>query len=273
MNNKLNLNLNQNEQQAFYLVNTSPWPTMLSVTLSSLIWSFLMYFNSFKNALLFLFLSFILICFYLSQWFFDIIIESTYEGQHTEKVQKGIRFGMCLFILSEVMFFFSFFWAFLYSSLNVHVNYGDVWPPIGIYPLDYWGLPLLNTIILLSSGYTLTWSHNSITESNRYSTINSLLVTIFYGILFTSIQLYEYQIAFFRMNDSVFGSLFYLLTGFHGIHVIIGTLFLKVCLSRLCAYHFTSNHHIGYECCIWYWHFVDIVWLYLFVVIYMWIAY
>jgi len=267
---KLNFNLSKNEQQPFHLVNISPWPIMLSISLSSLVLSFLMYFNYFKNGEIYFLISFILFCFYIAQWFSDIIIESTYEGHHTLKVQKGIRFGMCLFIMSEIMFFFSFFWAFFHIVMNCCVHTGGVWPPAGISSLDGLAFPLLNTVILLASGITLTWSHRAILSSQRYSTINGLIATIFYGILFTSIQYYEYTIAPFCINDTAFGSLFYMLTGFHGIHVLIGTIFLIVCLFRLCNYHFTKTHHVGYECCIWYWHFVDVVWLFLYIALYVW---
>ena len=177
---------------------------------------------------------------------------------------------MCLFIVSEIMFFFSFFWSFFHSTFIMSVFIGDIWPPVDVFSLDPWAFPSLNTIILLSSGITITWSHRSILSLQRHSTINGLIITIFYGILFTFIQYYEYTIAPFCINDSIFGSLFFMLTGFHGIHVFVGSIFLVVCLIRLCNYHFTSNHHVGYECCIWYWHFVDVVWLFLFVVIYIW---
>jgi cytochrome c oxidase subunit 3 len=266
----LNFYLSKHEQQPFHLVDVSPWPIMLSIALFSFFLSFLLYFNYFKNGLFYFLASFFLVCFYLSQWFLDIIVEATFEGHHTLKVQQGIKLGMCLFIVSEIMFFFSFFWSFFHSTFIMSVFIGDIWPPVDVFSLDPWAFPSLNTIILLSSGITITWSHRSILSLQRHSTINGLIITIFYGILFTFIQYYEYTIAPFCINDSIFGSLFFMLTGFHGIHVFVGSIFLVVCLIRLCNYHFTSNHHVGYECCIWYWHFVDVVWLFLFVVIYIW---
>jgi len=214
--------------------------------------------------------SLIFLCFFLYRWFADIVVESTFEGHHTQKVQQGIRFGMCLFIASEVMFFFSFFWAFFHCSFAPALNIGCVWPPLGLVTLDPWGLPLWNTVILLSSGVTITCAHRAILAGERNATNKGLLATIIYGVVFTFVQAYEYNVAPFSINDSVYGSLFYMLTGFHGFHVLVGTLFLIVCFHRQINYHFTRVQHVGLECGIWYWHFVDVVWLFLFVVVYIW---
>jgi cytochrome c oxidase subunit 3 len=265
-----NNNYQKNEQHPFHLVSPSPWPIMTSLSLFSLVLSFIMYFHYFKNGVFYIILSLTILLFYLFRWFSDIIEESTYEGFHTKKVRDGIRLGMCLFIASEIMFFFSFFWAFFHGSLAPSIDIGCIWPPTGIFSLDPWGLPLLNTIILLSSGVTITWSHRAVLSGNWLNMTNGLIATISYGIIFTCIQYYEYTIAPFSMNDGIFGSLFYMLTGFHGIHILIGTLFLFICLLRHLKLHFTTNHHIGFECAIWYWHFVDVVWLFLFVIIYVW---
>ena len=198
-------------------------------------------------------------------WFSDIIIESTFEGNHTIKVQQGVRFGMCLFIVSEIMFFFSFFWSFFHCSLSPSIGIGCIWPPVGILTLDPWGLPLWNTIILLSSGVTITYAHKALICGDRYYT-----TIVCYGLIFTLIQAYEYNIAPFSMNDGVFGSLFFILTGFHGLHVLVGSIFLMVCLYRQVSYHFLTNQHVGFECAAWYWHFVDVVWLGLFILVYIW---
>lgn len=155
---------------------------------------------------------------YMFRWFADIVIESTYEGHHTFKVQQGIRLGMCLFIVSEIMFFFSFFWAFFHCSLSPAIAIGFIWPPLGIITLDPFSLPLLNTIILLSSGVTITCAHRAIIVGERNATTNGLISTIFYGIVFTFIQIYEYNVAPFSINDGIWGSLFFMLTGFHGFH-------------------------------------------------------
>jgi cytochrome c oxidase subunit 3 len=243
---------------------------MCSISLWSLVLSFISYFHYFQNGGFQLIFNLIIISFYLFRWFSDIILESTFEGHHTFKVQTGVRLGMCLFIASEIMFFFSFFWAFFHSSLVPSIAVGCVWPALGIIALDPWGLPLLNTVILLSSGVTITTAHHAILSGERISTTIGIIATIFYGVIFTFIQAYEYNVAPFSINDGIFGSLFFMLTGFHGFHVFIGTLFLIICFSRQINYHFTRRQHIGFECAIWYWHFVDVVWLFLFVVIYIW---
>ena len=254
---KLNYNIKQNEQHPFHLVDVSPWPIMTAISLFSLTLSFLMYFNYFNNGLTFFYISFTIFLFYLWRWFTDIVEEATFEGHHTHRVQRGVRMGMALFIVSEIMFFFSFFWAFFHGSLSAAIDIGCIWPPQSINPLDPWGLPLLNTIILLSSGVTITWAHRAILSGNWLDMTNGLSITIFYGLLFTAIQYYEYTVAPFCINDSIFGSLFFMLTGFHGCHVLIGTIFLIVCLYRHLKLHFSINHHVGFECAIWYWHFVD----------------
>jgi len=252
-----NYNITQNEQHPFHMVDNSPWPIMTSFSLLSVALSFVCYFHYFIHGVYHFLFSIIIFCFYLIRWFSDIIVESTFEGHHTFKVQQGIRLGMCLFITSEVMFFFSFFWAFFHCSLSPSIGIGYVWPPVGIVSLDPWGLPLWNTIILLSSGVTITCAHRGILVGERATTINGLIATIIYGIIFTYVQSYEYNVAPFSINDGVFGSLFFMLTGFHGLHVLVGTIFLIVCLWRQLEYHFTRRQHVGLEAVIWYWHFVD----------------
>jgi cytochrome c oxidase subunit 3 len=212
----------------------------------------------------------IALLFAVSRWFMDIVIEATFQGFHTMKVQQGLRYGMILFIVSEVMFFLSFFWAFFHSSLSPSIWIGCVWPPLGIETIYPWGLPLLNTIILVSSGIGVTYAHRSILCGDRNGVINGLSYAIFLGVLFTLIQLYEYNTASFNINDSIYGSLFYVLTGFHGLHVIFGTVFLFVTLIRHFKYHLLVEHHFGLEASIWYWHFVDVVWLFVFTFLYWW---
>jgi cytochrome c oxidase subunit 3 len=205
-------------------------------------------------------------------WFNDIVIESTFQGYHTQKVQKGLKFGMILFIISEIMFFFAFFWAFFHSSIAPSIWVGNVWANY-IQVLNTWNLPFLNTVIILSSGISVTWAHRAIITgpfTSRKDVILGLLVTIVYGIIFTFIQHYEYVHAGFDISDSIYGSTFYALTGLHGLHVLIGSFFLLVCLFRQIKYHFTFEHHFGFEAAIWYWHFVDVVWLFLFIAVYWW---
>ena len=196
--------------------------------------------------------------------------EGTLEGQHTSLVQLGLRFGMLLFIVSEVMFFFAFFWAFFWAALSPTPEIGSVWPPQGIDVLSAWEVPLLNTLILLTSGASVTWAHHAIVAGDRDGAIQGLIVTIALAVLFTALQAFEYVNAGFTISDSVFGSTFYMATGFHGFHVFIGTCFLTVCLRRLVSNHFTRQHHFGFEAAAWYWHFVDVVWLFLFVSVYWW---
>jgi len=270
--------------QPFHLVKPSPWPIFIAFTIFSIV-SLSVSFLHFKllNCLFFqcLFLGvFVLFIFGISSWFFDIISEALMEGRHTLIVQRGLRLGFILFIVSEIIFFFSFFWTFFHSSVSPSIWIGAMWPPLGIQPINPWGLPLLNTVILLLSGVTVTWAHkvfvSQFTSLDMYQKVArldifiALLLTIGLGIFFTCIQLYEYQHAAFAINDGIYGSTFYILTGFHGFHVLIGTIFLSVCLYRHYYYHFSFNHHLGLEIAIWYWHFVDIVWIFLFICVYVW---
>jgi heme/copper-type cytochrome/quinol oxidase subunit 3 len=226
--------------------------------------------HNFSGGGWFLLLGFLLLFFVMYTWWRDIIREATFEGQHTEVVQKGLRLGVILFIVSEIMFFFAFFWAFFHSSLAPVATIGGVWPPAAIEIVSPWGIPFLNTVILLTSGATITWSHEAIIHNKRVDALMSLIYTILYAIYFTCLQVFEYFHAGFSISDGIYGSVFYLATGFHGFHVFIGTCFLIVCLFRLYYYHFTSEHHFGFEAAAWYWHFVDVVWLFLFVTIYWW---
>jgi cytochrome c oxidase subunit 3 len=203
-------------------------------------------------------------------WWGDVINEATLQGCHTKNVQFGLRLGMVLFIISEVMFFFAFFWAFFHSSIAPSVEIGACWPPVGIKTLDTYGIPLTNTFVLLTSGASVTWAHHALVK-NKYEEVRySLIITILYAFFFTSLQFNEYLEAHFAINDSVYGSTFYLITGFHGFHVIIGTIFICVCYFRHCLVHYTAKRHIGFEMAIWYWHFVDVIWIFVFFVIYWW---
>jgi len=262
----------------FHILDASPHPFNLGITLGLSLYSLVLMVNNKITMNGMIILTFLLINFFLTitNWFYDIVIEGTYEGQHTLAVQQNLRFGMVLFIVSEIMFFFSFFWAFFHSSISPAVSIGCVWPPVGIEVLNPWGLPFLNTIILLSSGVSVTWAHRAITADPkdrpqaklRLEVIVALTLTIALGLLFTALQKYEYIHATFTIADGIYGSTFFVTTGFHGLHVIIGTLFLFICLLRHIQYHFTREHHVGLEAAIWYWHFVDVVWLFLFVSIY-----
>jgi cytochrome c oxidase subunit III len=206
-------------------------------------------------------------------WWSNVIKEA-HEGHHTPVVQLHMRYGMILFIASEVMFFVGWFWAFFDFSLfpsELSEAVGGQWPPVAVTEvLDPFDLPLLNTLILLCSGTTVTWAHHSLIHGDRDGLKKGLWLTILLGLLFTSIQAYEYAAAPFPFGQNTYGSAFYMATGFHGFHVIIGTIFLIVCLARAYAGHFTPKQHLGFEFAAWYWHFVDVVWLFLFVAIYVW---
>jgi cytochrome c oxidase subunit III len=203
------------------------------------------------------------------------VIKEAHEGHHTPVVQLHQRYGMILFIASEVMFFVGWFWAFFDFSLfpsKIAVDViGGQWPPKAIEAvMNAFDLPLLNTLILLLSGTTLTWAHHALIHGNRQDTIRGLWATILLGMMFTSIQGYEYYHAPFAFGKNTYGSVFYMATGFHGFHVIVGTIFLIVCLIRAYRNDFTPRQHFGFEAAAWYWHFVDVVWLFLFVSIYVW---
>jgi len=226
--------------------------------------------KGFKYGLILLYLGLILLASTFFFWLRDVVREATYQGYHTKKVIKGLKLGMVLFIISEICFFLAFFWAYFHSSLTPAIELGAIWPPKGIIILDPWNVPLLNTVLLLSSGATVTWTHFSTIAGNRREAILSLSLTIIFALLFTILQGYEYYEAGFTIADGVYGSTFFMATGFHGFHVIIGTIFLSVTLIRLIQYHLTNLHHFGFEAAAWYWHFVDVVWLFLFVSIYWW---
>jgi cytochrome c oxidase subunit 3 len=203
-------------------------------------------------------------------WFRDITAEGTFLGNHTFAVQKGLNLGIGLFIVSEILFFLGIFWAYFHSSISPTVELGASWPPSGIESINPFELPLLNTIILLSSGIAITYGHHSLIHGNRKGSLDGTVFSIALAILFTILQGVEYTVSSFSLGDSTFGSCFYFGTGFHGIHVVIGTIFISVSLSRIWSYHLTDNHHLGYESSILYWHFVDVVWLFLFLSMYYW---
>jgi cytochrome c oxidase subunit 3 len=207
-------------------------------------------------------------------WWADVVKES-HSGDHTPVVRIGLRYGFILFIMSEVMFFAAWFWSFfkhaLYPMGEMSPIVDGVWPPAGIETFDPWHLPLINTLILLCSGAAATWAHHALVhENNRKDMINGLALAIILGAFFTVLQVYEYTHAGFGFAGNIYGANFFMATGFHGLHVLIGTIFLAVCMIRAMKGHFTPEKHIGFEAAAWYWHFVDVVWLFLFAVIYVW---
>ena len=265
-------NLTRSTFQAhpFHLVSPSPWPLYTSISLLTLTTSGVLSMHGFNHAEYFLTLAFILVVSSMSFWFRDVISEATYLGNHTLAVQRGLNMGVALFIVSEALFFLAIFWAFFHSALSPTVELGAQWPPMGIEAINPFELPLLNTVILLSSGVTVTYAHHSLIQGNRSGALYGLIATVILAIIFTALQGIEYTVSSFTISDGAFGSCFYFGTGFHGLHVMIGTAFLAVGLWRTFAYHLTENHHLGLEAGILYWHFVDVVWLFLFISIYYW---
>jgi cytochrome c oxidase subunit 3 len=203
-------------------------------------------------------------------WWRDVVVEAEHQGHHTPVVQLGLRYGMVLFIASEVMFFVAWFWAYFNASLFPTEAIGGVWPPKGVQTFDPWHLPFLNTVILVTSGTTVTWAHHALQEGDRKGVVQGLILTVLLGLTFTGVQAYEYSHAAFGFKDGIYSSTFFMATGFHGAHVIIGTIFLIVCLFRALQGHFKPDQHFGFEAAAWYWHFVDVVWLFLFSCIYWW---
>lgn len=250
----------------FHLVSHSPWP--LTGAFGSL-FIFLDVLRLLKG-FSFTYIGALILILTIYQWWRDVWREATFQGKHTKKVEKGLRLGIVLFILSEVCLFFSFFWAFFHVSLRPRVEVGRVWPPSNIMTLNLITVPLLNTIILLSSCATITWAHTAILESEKKGFNMGLSFSIYLGILFLFCQMVEYKFISFSISDSAFGRAFYITTGFHGLHVLFGTVFIIVMLLRNLSGHFTETHHFGFEACAWYWHFVDVVWIFLFICIYWW---
>jgi len=293
----------------YHLVNPSPWPIVGSISafiaaVGGIVWMRSLGGGAglfgLKGPSLF-FVGMALILFTMFMWWRDVIREA-HGGDHTPVVQLHLRYGMILFIASEVMFFVAWFWAFFdvalfpaaVHPLNVTTNgvseagkeilgmvernsiTGGQFPPKpsdafhGTF--DPWGLPLVNTLILLTSGTTVTWAHHALLENDRKGLVWGLTLTVVLGIVFTACQVYEYMHAGFNFGGNLYGGVFFMATGFHGFHVVIGTIFLAVCLFRALAGHFTPKQHFGFEAAAWYWHFVDVVWLFLFLCIYVWFA-
>ncbi len=252
----------------FHLVEFSPWPLTGSVGALFLTTGLVGWMHGMSP--LGLFFGIFLIFLTILQWWRDVIRESAFQGHHTTAVYKGLCIGIILFIVSEVLFFFAFFWAYFHRSLAPTLELGSCWPPVGIIPLNPFEVPLLNTAVLLASGVTVTWAHHSLIQGDRPSAIQGLVFTVLLGMYFTYLQAGEYYEASFSISDGAYGSTFFVATGFHGLHVLIGRTFLIVCLIRVWIYHFSNRHHFGFEAAAWYWHFVDVVWLFLYLSIYWW---
>ena len=275
------------QHHQYHLVEPSPWPIIgataaFVMAVGAIAWMK----HLFAAAPLVFGIAAIGVLYTMFGWWRDVAIEANYKGDHSPVVQLSHRYGMILFIASEVMFFVAWFWAYFNTALfpadvhdvmgaligNVDRNavLGGQWPPKGIATFDPWHLPLLNTLILLTSGTTVTWAHHALLENDRQGLKWGLILTIALGAAFTCVQAYEYSHAGFHFSQNIYGATFFMATGFHGFHVIIGTVFLTVCLVRAFLGHFTPKQHLGFEFAAWYWHFVDVVWLFLFSCIYVW---
>jgi len=263
-------NINKFQHFPFHLVDPSPWPILLSFSLLNMAIGAVLSMHGFQNGGALLTLGFIMTASGMTLWFRDVITEGTYLGHHTKQVKNGLMIGVLLFIVSEVFAFLSIFWAFFHSSLSPAIEIGGSWPPLGITPLDPFAIPLLNTFLLLSSGAFITYGHHALIAGNRKGAIDGVFYCIILAIIFTALQYYEYSEAAFTMSDSVYGSAFFASTGLHGLHVIVGTIFILVGFIRIINYQLTNSHHQGFEASILYWHFVDVVWLFLFVAVYFW---
>ena len=266
----------------YHLVPISPWPLVGAISafimaVGAIMWMKTITVGDAKVGGYVFGLGTIGVLYTMAAWWGDVIREAQH-GDHTRVVQISHRYGMIMFIASEVMFFVAWFWAYFNVSLYPHeaIEYmrtdfiGGTWPPKGIEALDAWHFPLFNTLVLLTSGTTVTWAHHALLHNDRGSMKRGLILTIMLGVIFSCVQAFEYAHAPFGFSGSIYGSTFFMATGFHGFHVIIGTIFLTVCLLRVFAGHFTPTQHLGFEFAAWYWHFVDVVWLFLFACIYVW---
>lgn len=258
------------QHHPFHLVSPSPWPILTTMSLYCLTTSTVLSMHGFNFAYNFLMINVLNVIYGMSLWFRDIIAEGTYLGDHTSSVQRGINLGIMLFITSEALFFLAIFWAYFHSALAPTVEVGAHWPPMGIQSINPFELPALNTVLLLASGVTVTFAHHSIIQGNRGGSLSGIVNTMILASIFTLLQGVEYTSSSFTISDATYGSCFYFGTGFHGLHVMIGTAFIAVGFWRVLAYHLTDNHHVGLEGSIMYWHFVDVVWLFLFISMYYW---
>ena len=257
----------------YHILPPDIWPFIASVSAFTLTTGAVLYMHDIAGGYLVFGLGIAGLIATFFAWFSNVTKEAE-SGHHTPVVQLHNRYGMILFIATEVMFFVGWFWAWFNFALfpsELSDVIGGVWPPASVeVVLDPFSLPLLNTLILLCSGTTLTWAHHSIIHGDREGLKKGLWLTVLLGLLFTAIQAYEYSHAPFAFGQNTYSSAFYMATGFHGFHVIVGTIFLAVCLRRTYLGHFTPKQHFGLEAAAWYWHFVDVVWLFLFVTVYVW---
>lgn len=264
------------QQHPYHLVDLSPWPILTAFSLLLVTGGSVMLMHDHNLGKIVAISGFAAVVFCAWNWWKDVINEGLHGNHHNEVVRNGLRIGMTLFILSEVMFFFAFFFSYFYCSMfpagileGSWVVAEGTWPPKGIQTFDPWDLPFINTLILLLSGTTVTWAHYALEEKDHNSVVTALSLTVALGLSFTLLQAFEYHHASFGLKDGIYAANFFLATGFHGMHVIVGTIFLTVCLFRAKRGDFKTGGHLGFEFAAWYWHFVDVVWLFLFIFVYV----
>lgn len=271
------------QNHPYHLIDPSPWPLLGAFSALFMFVGGVFFIHGKQLGYVMLPVGILAVIAVMYVWWRDVIREAIIDKCHNHVVQHGLRIGMVLFILSEVMFFFAFFWAFFKAAIFPVLLYEGAhlfdsaappiigqWPPKGVETFNPWDLPFINTLILLLSGTTVTWAHYGILHNDRKTVIRGLMITVVLGLLFTTLQAFEYMHAAFGFKDGIYSSTFYMATGFHGAHVIIGTIFLLVCLLRVMKGQMNAKHHVGFECAAWYWHFVDVVWLFLFIFVYIW---
>ncbi len=274
--------MSTHQKHDYHLVDPSPWPILGAFAALCMFTGLVLLLHGHQIGKILMPAGFCSILYIMYVWWSDVIKEG-FHNHHTSIVQHGIRLGMALFIASEVMFFFAFFWSFFKAALapmlvfeGAHVfEIGKTvvqgtWPPAGIKTFDAWDIPFINTLILLFSGTTVTWAHYALLQGNKRDLVRALAITVTLGMIFTCLQAYEYHHAHFGFKEGIYASNFFMATGFHGVHVIIGTIFLTICLVRAIKNSLTPQGHLGFEFAAWYWHFVDVVWLFLFVFVYVW---
>ncbi|MCJ8323204.1 MAG: cytochrome c oxidase subunit 3 [Rhizobiales bacterium] len=260
----------------YHLVDPSPWPFLAAWSTFIMAAGFIFFLHDIGSGLIPLF-GLLLVLAMAYFWWSDIVNEAEYKGDHTPVVQLHMRYGVFMFIISEVMFFVAWFWAYFDAALfpneliqELRIEYtGGQWPPLSIRTFDAWDLPFINTLVLLLSGFAVTWAHHALIHDNRKTVIAGLSGAVLLGMLFTVLQYIEYGHATFDFDGGLYPSVFYMATGFHGFHVIIGTICLFVMLVRTIKGHFKPDHHFGFEAAAWYWHFVDVVWIFLFIFVYV----
>ena len=262
--------MNTSRRHLFHILKVSPWPIITATGVLFLVSGLTFYMHKLRNGYMILFLGILILACSSYKWVIDILDEATFSGDHSLAVQMGITFGFLLFIVSEIMLFFGFFWAFFHSSISPSILLGAEFPPVGITIIPVFMFPLYNTCLLLLSGITVTWLHKAINLGFYKDAIDSFFLTIFLGLAFFVLQMFEYYESPFSFYNSVYGCSFFMLTGLHGFHVFVGIVCLFLSFLRLIKNHYTTKHHNGLIFAIWYWHFVDVVWIFLFLTVYCW---